>query len=74
MGRAITVRGTASSAGTSLLTTALCAHATRAGVAVAPFPAQYMSNNARVVEGGGGEIGAAQALRHRPRASDPTCA
>ncbi|HEX6256431.1 MAG TPA: hypothetical protein VFZ70_11555 [Euzebyales bacterium] len=65
MGRAIMVQGTASSAGTSLLTTALCAHATRAGVAVAPFKAQNMSNNARVVDGGGGEIGAAQALQAR---------
>ena len=52
------VAGTSSWAGKSLLATALCASLRRRGVRVAPFKAQNMSNNARVVIGG--EIGAAQ--------------
>ena len=52
------VAGTSSWAGKSLIATALCASLRRRGVRVAPFKAQNMSNNARVVTGG--EIGAAQ--------------
>ncbi len=52
------VAGTSSWAGKSLMATALCASLRRRGVRVAPFKAQNMSNNARVVVGG--EIGAAQ--------------
>jgi adenosylcobyric acid synthase len=55
------VQGVSSSAGKSLLTTALARWFARRGVRAAPFKAQNMSNNARVVEGG--EIGVAQWLQ-----------
>jgi adenosylcobyric acid synthase len=61
--RSIMVWGCSSGAGKSLLATALCRWAVRRGVDVAPFKAQNMSNNARVVAGQNGrygEIGAAQ--------------
>jgi adenosylcobyric acid synthase len=57
------VLGTTSNAGKSWLATALCRWYTRRGLKVAPFKAQNMSNNARVVPGADGrpgEIGSAQ--------------
>lgn len=72
--RAVMVLGTTSGAGKSWLATALCRWYARQGLKVAPFKAQNMSNNARVVPGLGGrlgEIGSAQyfqalAARARP--------
>ncbi|HEX5373511.1 MAG TPA: cobyric acid synthase [Aquabacterium sp.] len=72
--RAVMVLGTTSGAGKSWLATALCRWYARQGLRVAPFKAQNMSNNARVVpgpQGLPGEIGSAQyfqavAARVRP--------
>lgn len=61
--RAVMVLGTTSGAGKSWLATALCRWYARRGLKVAPYKAQNMSNNARVVPGVGGrlgEIGSAQ--------------
>ena len=63
------VLGCTSDAGKSLLTTALCRWFARHGVNVAPFKAQNMSNNARVVPGG--EIGVAQWLQAKAACVEP---
>ncbi|MFK7916458.1 MAG: cobyric acid synthase [Ilumatobacter sp.] len=63
------VLGCTSDAGKSLLVTALCRWFARQGVRVAPFKAQNMSNNARVVAGG--EIGVAQWLQAKAARVEP---
>jgi len=67
--RPLMVLGCTSTAGKSLLVTALARWFARKGVDVAPFKAQNMSNNARVVDGG--EIGVAQWLQARAAGLKP---
>ena len=67
--RAVMVLGTTSGAGKSWLTTALCRHYARQGLKVAPYKAQNMSNNARVVVGG--EIGSAQYFQALAARAEP---
>lgn len=69
---ALMVQGCTSGAGKSLLTTVLCRWLSDLGVDVAPFKAQNMSNNARVVAGG--EIGVAQWLQARAARLTPSVA
>ena len=70
------VLGTSSGAGKSWLTTALCRWYARQGLRVAPFKAQNMSNNARVVAAAGsgvpaGEIGSAQYFQALAARAEP---
>jgi len=67
--RCVMVLGTSSGAGKSWLATALCRWYARAGFKVAPFKAQNMSNNARVVVGG--EIGSAQYFQALAARAEP---
>ena len=67
--RALSIQGVSSSSGKSLVVTALARAFHRRGVRVAPFKAQNMSNNARVVDGG--EIGVAQYLQARAAGIEP---
>lgn len=73
-GRAVMVLGTTSGAGKSWLATALCRWYARQGLRVAPFKAQNMSNNARVVpgpDGAMGEIGSAQYFQALAARAEP---
>src|SRR5688500_18929443 len=79
--RCVMVLGTTSGAGKSWLTPALCRWYARQGLKVAPFKAQNMSNNARVVAGtggsalatsGGGEIGSAQYFQALAARAEPS--
>jgi len=68
------VLGTTSGAGKSWLATALCRWYSNQGLKVAPFKAQNMSNNARVVPGPGGvmgEIGSAQYFQALAARAEP---
>lgn len=67
--RCVMVLGTTSGAGKSWLATALCRWYARQGLKVAPFKAQNMSNNARVVTGG--EIGSAQYFQALAARAEP---
>ncbi len=71
--RCVMVLGTSSGAGKSWLVTALCRHYARQGLKVAPFKAQNMSNNARVVasDNGLGEIGSAQYFQALAARAEP---
>ena len=77
--RAIMVLGTSSGAGKSWMATALCRHYANRGLKVAPFKAQNMSNNARVVAGLAGagaqapvgEIGSAQYFQALAARAEP---
>src|SRR5690349_23527729 len=69
--KALMIQGSSSSAGKSLLVTALCRIYARRGIKVAPFKAQNMSNNAAVCADGS-EIGRAQALQAAASGIEPS--
>ncbi len=68
--KALMVGGTASGAGKSWMTAAICAWLHRQGINVAPFKAQNMSNNSFPCPGG--EIGRAQVAQAEACGLEPT--
>jgi adenosylcobyric acid synthase len=68
--KAIMIQGAGSNVGKSMLVAGIARAATRAGLRVAPFKPQNMSNNAAVTVDGG-EIGRAQALQALACGRDP---
>ncbi len=69
--KVLMIQGSSSSAGKSMLATALCRIFSRRGIRVAPFKAQNMSNNAAVCHDGS-EIGRSQAVQAVAAGVSPT--